>query len=914
MPSWPPRVRNRSSPTTDHTPDVLSSHNESFHNNYERDLERFVEASSYVSVAASPGSSECFHPVRHPGRDLSSSPHFLPSLAKDEKKWADGGTNKIRDGNRKGCDLTESRPLPANSPTASIQTMPSQQENTGLITGKCATCGSSVRWPRHLHVFRCTVCLMVNHLKLASAKPADEDGLRAELQVNMDEIETCNQKLGMSRGWDYLVSLLIVITVVPRISISKTKSIIQECISLYLKVRLSSLQRERRYEIRWDSPRNAVESKASLNNKKQKPKNVAASSQHESFLDTHVDKDSSTAKLCNFQILSPSSAPPPAPLINLNFPPEDAPDDTQTMGNLSDEVEYVKSIFDPLKSYITTCFLQCNCLNSSFLAPKAPYLRATSEGIASTTNFTSNLASWTDTEKLPPEPDTKILLLENLAENGTWWTGSAHVGPKVTSTISNKKPDRASAARVSLKTPRIHWEELSEWYHLILSAGCAWKGVLGKVEIKNSIGGIQKPYEMSVEEQQGIEQDIAHARDEVQRTLLEACENLLRRPGLPINEPQTCRFLLLLLANPIFNPTEYPSGSKQGAYTMRNIGQTSTSQIQQASSWKSTSMMRQNLNAEGRSSNTDTDNTNKHSSIIKRILGLISNLPVDCQYHITMWFSRFSKPHFLKTVELVGSFVSYRLSRQHRRKHSNRMNLVDGLISEVQRSRVSESAAQLRVAFSVSRNSEAFDKRRPTINYSEDWQIRAAARVMSLLFSANSSGPYRRQDDQSTSLEFSTADVCPSGPQHALRPKKIVETSMFYNTLLDHADLIADFETWETQTEKFAFCQYPMFLSIWAKIRLMGYDARRQMETKAREAFFDSIVSRKAVSQYLILKIRRECLVEDSLRGVSEVVGTGQEEIKKGLRIEFSDEEGIDAGGYAYPYQATASFSFYFQC
>lgn len=82
------------------------------------------------------------------------------------------------------------------------------------------------------------------------------------------------------------------------------------------------------------------------------------------------------------------------------------------------------------------------------------------------------------------------------------------------------------------------------------------------------------------------------------------------------------------------------------------------------------------------------------------------------------------------------------------------------------------------------------------------------------------------------------------------------------------------------------------------------------METKAREAFFDSIVSRKAVSQHLILKIRRECLVKDSLRGVSEVVGSEKEEIKKSLQIKFSDEEGIDAGGYAYLYQGIISFYF----
>jgi E3 ubiquitin-protein ligase HECTD2 len=69
------------------------------------------------------------------------------------------------------------------------------------------------------------------------------------------------------------------------------------------------------------------------------------------------------------------------------------------------------------------------------------------------------------------------------------------------------------------------------------------------------------------------------------------------------------------------------------------------------------------------------------------------------------------------------------------------------------------------------------------------------------------------------------------------------------------------------------------------------------MEGKAREAFFDSILSRKAVSQYLVLKVRRDCLVEDSLRNVSEVVGAGSGDIKKGLKIDFVGEEGVDAGG-----------------
>lgn len=69
------------------------------------------------------------------------------------------------------------------------------------------------------------------------------------------------------------------------------------------------------------------------------------------------------------------------------------------------------------------------------------------------------------------------------------------------------------------------------------------------------------------------------------------------------------------------------------------------------------------------------------------------------------------------------------------------------------------------------------------------------------------------------------------------------------------------------------------------------------MQSKARDAFFDSIMSRRAIEQYLVLNVRRDCLVEDSLTAVSAVIGSGSEDIKKGLRIAFRGEEGVDAGG-----------------
>lgn len=308
----------------------------------------------------------------------------------------------------------------------------------------------------------------------------------------------------------------------------------------------------------------------SLDDKSQRV--VAGSSQGVVFshLD-HAERDSSPANLCNFQNPSPSRVRPSLPLVDVKILPEDEPDHMQTIENISIEVEPVKSIFEPLKRYITSCFRDCNCLNSSFQIPRTPSMRATSEKITSPTSFT-NLVARADIGSLPFKPDAQMLLRGDSAESGTGWIGSGRVEPSSPSKVSKKLPERASSPRVTLNTPRTHWEELSEWYHVVLSAGCAWKGVLNKVEIMNSIGGIHKSYEISVEDQQLIEQDLAHARNQVQRTLLDASETLLRRPGFPINEPQACRFLLLLLANPIFTPSGFPSGyhsgSKPGAYAI----------------------------------------------------------------------------------------------------------------------------------------------------------------------------------------------------------------------------------------------------------------------------------------------------------------------------------------------------------
>ena len=538
-------------------------------------------------------------------------------------------------------------------------------------------------------------------------------------------------------------------------------------------------------------------------------------------------------------------------------------------------------------------FGSCDCLNASFTTGRPrPPARAASEGLAVSANSTK-ADNWDDHGTLFSEMDAKTLLLGDFAENGTWWTGGrTQRNLSQRSAAKTAEGSDPTADRVSPKTPRIQWEEVNEWYQVVLSVGSTWRerrqelGAADNNEKKRSMAGL-------VEEQE-LDEHFTEARLHVQRTLLKATENLLRRPGRPLTNTEDCRFLLILLANPLLYPSDAsqaanisPAKNKGSMLNEHNsVGLPSPSHSQTSASVQ-------------RSSSSRSGGPGQHSGIIKRILGLMSNVPNDCHHYLIAWFSRFSEAHFRRTVDLVGGFVTYRLTRQHGHKSSVGHDPTAGLVPDISGPGAGTSA-QLHAALGISGPSRGHGSKAKAgaVTYDEDWQIKAAARVMSLLFSANNSGLARRQDvGRSRSPEVVHISIGLAARDRAHSHGQILPTSDFYNSLLDYSDLITDFEAWESRRARFSFCQYPMFLSIWAKIRILEYEARRQMEVKAREAFFNSIMSRKAVNQHLILKVRRECLVEDSLRGVSEVVGTGQEEIKKGLRIEFLNEEGIDAGG-----------------
>lgn len=536
-----------------------------------------------------------------------------------------------------------------------------------------------------------------------------------------------------------------------------------------------------------------------------------------------------------------------------------------------------RNVFGLLENYLNASFDGCSILNKSFLTGNSRYFRAASEGSQPPLDEIKGAQPSAAPRASLSPLDEKTTLLGNTAHSGLWSAGSRPTRHRSANDHQRFRSNERGVGLVSSKSPRIDWPDVAEWYRLIIHVGESWHEQIPGDFLDRMDDSLKRGFRNSAIFLR-LDEAISESRFHVRRTLLKATERLLQRPQHPLNRPDDTRFLLILLENPLLHSSgigvknSHSMRTKQGGLHHHN----SKSQHR----------------ARSPSANTAKEYPEHRSLILKRALGLLSNLPGECHHSLVSWLSRFPESQFQRLVDVVSSFVTHRLGKSHRRRPRKLKSPDDGLSEFIPTysSPGVVTPAQLHTALLQSGTPKTNENEHNQSSYGDDWQVRAAARVMALLFRANCAHSNRK-------AEFRDGKENLVNAPSIINRSHMIPISSFYNMRLDYADLIADFETWESRSGKFSFCQYSFFLSIWAKIRILEYDARRQMEAKAREAFFDSIQGRKGISQYLVLKVRRDCLIEDSLSRVSEVVGSGQEDIKKGLRIEFQGEEGVDAGG-----------------
>ncbi|TIA56244.1 HECT-domain-containing protein [Aureobasidium pullulans] len=760
-----------------------------------------------------------------------------------------------------------------------------------LTTRQCMCCDNTVRFPRGLKVFRCTNCLTINDLEPYVKETRDPKPSTYP-----------NQQPGPR-------------PILP-LSVERSRAIIDRCLITYLEARCR----------RGDTPtspgpsvlqdpfvrRDPTTDHATLQpsprfaqSPTETPETASATLksqddfQYFSYSNSlSPNKSPSRPKTAGSVYTAPHEPPvppmPPLPPIRRPPPPPGSHSSPLPMRpgppNSNDRnisrYDRVKVIFKPLEDYMLSSFGDYNCLNTSFSTVRQHVaVRRQSESAIKTPPSEPVEGVNQSPIDLFSQMDAKTLLLGDFAENGDWWTGRV---TRNRSDKSDKRGHHGSEGRrlTTSRSPHIDWDQLTHWYDVIHAAGLRWRDRVANLrnvdreKVDEHIRGPANAKE--------IDEDIAEARLHAERALLKITENILKRPTRPLMEPDHIRFLLVILANPSLYPSNRASGNRPP------MPRTPSGLKSSTLAPPSTSRMISPQKSPG----TPVGNEpGQHAGILKRIFGLIANSSENCHRCLTNWFSRMPEQQFIKMVDLVARFVTYRLSRRKSRPRS--VTPQDGgLIPDLSGS-ARNTFAQLQSATGLSGSGSGAGRNKmpqmetiSVVDYSEDWQLRAAAKIMAMLFAANNTWQTKKGGLTPAQTSISTLSR-PRTKMHG----QLLPTSDFYNTLLDYNDLVADFKAWESKKAKFTFCQYPLFLSMGAKIRIMEYDARRQMEIMAREAYFDSVTTRRSIDGYFHLRVRRECMVDDSLKQISGAVGSGPEELKKGLKVHFTDEEGVDAGG-----------------
>eukprot|EP00842_Homolaphlyctis_polyrhiza_P006736 jgi/Hompol1/7063/HPOL_002422-RA len=197
-------------------------------------------------------------------------------------------------------------------------------------------------------------------------------------------------------------------------------------------------------------------------------------------------------------------------------------------------------------------------------------------------------------------------------------------------------------------------------------------------------------------------------------------------------------------------------------------------------------------------------NAVRRTDLLQRIFGLISSLDKQTHQSLITLFAALPTPAFKRRIELASQFISAKLA--------------------------------------LSTQSQSRDA-----SYVKDWGIRAAARVLALLFT-------------SASMRRDTIDI-----------------SDFYCTMVDYVDLMGDFHRWQDPS----------------KMHILEGDAREQMVLRFRDAFVRTAFRGEITDPFMSITVRRSHLISDSLNQIQAKTA----DLKKKLRIEFADEEGVDAGG-----------------
>ncbi|KAF4324329.1 hypothetical protein BBO99_00003235 [Phytophthora kernoviae] len=102
----------------------------------------------------------------------------------------------------------------------------------------------------------------------------------------------------------------------------------------------------------------------------------------------------------------------------------------------------------------------------------------------------------------------------------------------------------------------------------------------------------------------------------------------------------------------------------------------------------------------------------------------------------------------------------------------------------------------------------------------------------------------------------------------------------------------------ERMLSEMSFCDFPFVLDAASKSKVLQIDSDLEQRARAQDAILSRsmMMLETAPSPYLILKVRRDNIVEDAMQQLVHL-SSSAETLKKPLKVKFVGEEGIDEGG-----------------
>lgn len=323
--------------------------------------------------------------------------------------------------------------------------------------------------------------------------------------------------------------------------------------------------------------------------------------------------------------------------------------------------------------------------------------------------------------------------------------------------------------------------------------------------------------------------------------------------------------------------------------------------------------------------------------ILRRVIGVLSQAELSgAGNYLASWYLKLPNEDFIEKVNLLNLYITFHLKRclyiaynpdfarrgslaetgtkssaigmavnqRHRRfsqPEDDEYSRISFIKDDVDNTNdTGPGWPHLRVAGNDGKKKRQDNKKIKTFHYSQNYHLRTATAAMGVFVKAN----YIRVEKHKL-------------PLYA-----------FYNSLVDFVNVKLDFDNWlskkrtteylssteppvqsvidyikgtsslldlgdSVKPNQFFFCQYPYVISLGGKISILQYEARRQMERKAEEAFITSLDKRVTMDVYFKVRVRRDFIVQDSL----DCIRVNQNNLKKSIKVQFINEPGIDAGG-----------------